>query len=288
MSNLPVLSSSINSYLGEINKIQLLTSKEEYDLAVDLQEKGDINAAHKLVVSNLRFVVKVAYEFKNYGLKMSDLIQEGNIGLMQAVKKFDPQKGIRLISYAVWWIRAYIQRYIMKSWSLVKIGTTQAQRKLFFKLREAKEKIHKLLPGTVDNEFEETSISKSLDVSKKEVRDMTSRLISRDVSLNTPMGVEKDSSLIDYLPSKSEDVSNKIIKNESLEKFSNLIKSGVSKLNEREHQLFKKRIHTEEPLTLKDFAEEWGISRERVRQIEVKAKKKLRIHLEENGMTAEL
>src|SRR5512132_263455 len=200
-SALPSSTGSLAMYLAEINKYPLLTVDEEQRRARLYAKSGDLDAAHKLVTSNLRFVVKVAYEYRSYGIKMADLIQEGNIGLMKAVQKFDPDKGIRLISYAVWWIRAYIQNYILKSWSLVKLGTTQAQRKLFFSLARTKRELDKMsAEHGFDSDGEDASkIAKKLKVKPGEVEEMTQRMEGRDLSLDAPMGDDGGYSHVDFV-----------------------------------------------------------------------------------------
>ncbi len=192
---LPVVTGTLDLYIKEINRFPLLTPEEEFKLAVRLKKNSDMAAAEQLIVSNLRFVVKIAHEYRNYGFKLADLVQEGNIGLIHAVKKFDPYKGYRLISYAVWWIRAYIQNYLIKSWSIVKIGTTQAQRKLFFKLSQAKKQLETI--SRKNPEFAE--IAESLGVKGTEVAEMDLRMGSRDVSLHEFIGDDGDSSHIDFL-----------------------------------------------------------------------------------------
>src|SRR5512132_4594516 len=200
-STLPSSTGSLAMYLAEINKYPLLTVDEEQRLARLYAKSGDLDAAHTLITSNLRFVVKVAYEYRSYGIRMADLIQEGNIGLMKAVQKFDPDKGIRLISYAVWWIRAYIQNYILKSWSLVKLGTTQAQRKLFFSLARTKRELDKAsTEHGVDSDGENTSkIAKKLKVKPGEVEEMTQRMEGRDLSLDAPMGDDGGYTHVDFV-----------------------------------------------------------------------------------------
>src|SRR5512132_320219 len=200
-SALPSSTGSLAMYLAEINKYPLLTVDEEQRRARLYAKSGDLDAAHKLVTSNLRFVVKVAYEYRSYGIKMADLIQEGNIGLMKAVQKFDPDKGIRLISYAVWWIRAYIQNYILKSWSLVKLGTTQAQRKLFFSLARTKRELDKMsAEHGFDSDGEDAAkIAKKLKVKPGEVEEMTQRMEGRDLSLDAPMGDDGGYSHVDFV-----------------------------------------------------------------------------------------
>ncbi|HOW57728.1 MAG TPA: RNA polymerase factor sigma-32, partial [Smithellaceae bacterium] len=197
---LPAVTGTLDLYIGEINRFPLLTAEEEFKLAVRLKKYNDMQAAETLIVSNLRFVVKIAHEYRNYGFKLADLIQEGNIGLIHAVKKFDPYKGYRLISYAVWWIRAYIQNYLIKSWSIVKIGTTQAQRKLFFKLGQAKKQLETL--SRKNPEFAE--IAESLGVKGSEVAEMDLRMGTRDVSLHELIGDEGDSTHMDFLAFEGE------------------------------------------------------------------------------------
>src|SRR5512133_1598438 len=203
--SLPSMSNSLELYLSEINRYPLLTVDEEQRLARDFRRDGDTRAAHRLVTANLRFVVKVSYEYRSYGFKMADLIQEGNIGLMKAVQKFDPDKGIRLISYAVWWIRAYIQNYILKSWSLVKLGTTQAQRKLFFSLARTRRELDKtsLEHGADSDGRDANKVAKKLRVKPSEVREMELRMEGRDLSLDAPMGDDAGSSHVDFVESEN-------------------------------------------------------------------------------------
>src|SRR5215212_3687670 len=198
---LPSTATSLELYLSEINQFPLLTIEEEQNLARLYRRKGDPRAAHRLVTANLRFVVKGAYEYRSYGIKMSDLIQEGNIGLMKAVQKFDPDKGIRLISYAVWWIRAYIQNYILKSWSLVKLGTTQAQRKLFFSLARTKRELDKMSSehGSDSDGHDAGKIAKKLRVKPAEVQEMEQRMEGRDLSLDAPMGDDGGYTHVDFV-----------------------------------------------------------------------------------------
>ena len=205
---LPAVTGTLDLYISEINRFSLLTAEEEFKLAVQLKKYNNVEAAEKLIVSNLRFVVKIAHEYRSYGFKLADLIQEGNVGLIHAVKKFDPYKGYRLISYAVWWIRAYIQNYLIKSWSIVKIGTTQAQRKLFFKLNQTKKELETL--SKKNPEFSE--IATSLGVKDSEVAEMDLRMGSRDVSLNEIINDESNSSHIDFLAYKGDDQELALIK----------------------------------------------------------------------------
>jgi len=271
MKMLPEKTSALALYIHRINRFPLLTKEEEYDLAVRWREYNDIEAAHKLVVSNLRFVVKVAYEYADYGLKIMDLIQEGNIGLMQAVKKFEPEKGYRLISYAVWWIRAYIQNFIIKSWSLVKIGTTQAQKKLFYKMGQVKKKLG---IDTVTDENIST-IASTLHVKDQEVRDMSGRLSGRDLSLNASVRDDEETTYIDFV---SEDPSQEavLIDEEETARLKTDIKDALAVLNEKETYIIRHRIMASKPKTLAEIADTFNISRERVRQIEEGALKKLR------------
>jgi RNA polymerase sigma-32 factor len=262
-------------YIAEINRIPLLTADEEFSLAVNLKKYKGIKEAEKLVVSNLRFVVKIAYEYKNYNVKLPDLIQEGNIGLMHAVKKFDPYKGYRLISYAVWWIRAYIQNFIIRSWSMVKIGTTQAQRKLFFKLNRAKKDLEAL--SEKNPEFRE--IAESLNVKEIDVEEMGLRLSNRDVSLNAYLNDEEDTTYLDFLTYQGEDQEAELIRKEEMEMVQKNITGAMEKLNERESFIVKNRIMADEPLTLQEVGDHYKITRERARQIEKQALKKLQLAL---------
>ena len=232
-------------------------------------------AAEKLIVSNLRFVVKIAHEYRNYGFKLADLIQEGNIGLIHAVKKFDPYKGYRLISYAVWWIRAYIQNYLIKSWSIVKIGTTQAQRKLFFKLSQAKKQLETL--SQKNPEFAE--IAESLGVKGSEVAEMDLRMGSRDVSLHEFIGDEGDSSYIDFLAYEGDNQETSLIKNEETSLVKRDIAGALAHLNERESYIIKHRVMADNPETLQEIGDRYKITRERARQIEKQALKKVQLAL---------
>jgi len=270
-SQYPVPSTTMSLYMKNVNDIPLLTREEEYELAIRWYDHKDLDAAHQLVVSNLRFVVKVAYEYVHYGLKMMDLIQEGNIGLMQAVKKFNPYKGYRLISYAVWWIRAYIQNFVIKSWSLVKIGTTQAQKKLFYKMKQVKNALG--IDETTENDI--SAIASELDVNDDVVREMDQRLAGRDLSLNTALGDDDEVTYLDFV---SEDPMQEsiLIDEEEQHNLKNDIKEALKSLNEKESYIITHRVMAEKGMTLQEIADEFGISRERVRQIEVGALKKLR------------
>jgi RNA polymerase sigma-32 factor len=272
---LPALTDTLEMYMAEINRIPLLSAEAEFDLAVKLKKYKNIKDAEKLVVANLRFVVKIAYEYKNYNVKLGDLIQEGNIGLMHAVKKFDPHKGYRLISYAVWWIRAYIQNYIIRSWSMVKIGTTQAQRKLFFKLNKAKKELEAL--SEKNPEFKE--IAETLNVKTIDVEEMDLRLTNRDVSLNTSLNDESDATYLDFLTYQGNDQETDLIKKEEMDSVQKPISGAMEKLNEKEAFIVKNRIMADDPLTLQEVGDHYQITRERARQIEKQAIKKLQLAL---------
>lgn len=272
---LPVVTGTLNLYIAEINRFSLLTAEEEFKLAVRLKKYNDVAAAEKLIVSNLRFVVKIAHEYRNYGFKLADLIQEGNIGLIHAVKKFDPYKGYRLISYAVWWIRAYIQNYLMKSWSIVKIGTTQAQRKLFFKLNQTKKELETL--SRKNPEFSE--IATSLGVKDSEVEEMDLRMGSRDVSLNEIINDDSTNSHMDFLAYEGDDQEVSLIKNEEKSLVQRDIAGALAHLNERESYIILNRVMADDPKTLQEIGSKYNISRERARQIEKQALKKIQLAL---------
>lgn len=268
---------NLTLYLNDINRYPLLTQEEELDLAKRLREEGDREAAEKLITSNLRFVVKVANEYRSYGLRLMDLIQEGNIGLMLAVKKFDPDKGFRLITYAVWWIKARIQEFVIKNWSIVKIGTTQAQKKLFYKLKQTKEKLGELA--------DYRSIAKSLDVKESDVEEMDLRMGARDFSLDASVGEDGNTTHVDLLPGK--DMNQEDIVAEAQERA--VIKKGIddalSSLEERDRFIVEKRLMTDEPMTLREIGAHLGVSRERARQLEVRIKKNLRSSLCQKQLT---
>ncbi len=272
MSNLPVVKNSLQTYLVQINQFPLLSAEEEFDLAVRYRKYNDIRAAHKLITSNLRFVVKVALEYKSYGVKLQDLIQEGNIGLIMAVKKFDPYKGNRFISYAIWWIRAYIQNFIIKTWSLVKIGTTQTQKKLFYKIG----KVRKALETDRENEKKYELLAKDLDVSKEHIQEMEQRMASRDLSLDAPFDEKKELTHLDLLQEESPNQEERLAEEQEKEIREREVHKALQRLNEKENFIIKNRIMSDEPLTLQDIGNRLNLSRERVRQIESEALKKLR------------
>jgi len=269
VAQLPVVADSLRLYMAEIRRFPLLSEEQEHQHAVVFFEQRNLEAAHTLITSNLRFVVKIAYEFRHYGLKMLDMIQEGNIGLMMAVRKFNPYKGVRLISYAVWWIRAYIQNHIISSWSLLKIGTTQAQRKLFFKLRQAKS----ALLGTSDDTAENLTAAQTLHVTDQEFLEMEQRM-QGDCSLNADIpgsdGLTALESLADDRMNQEELLA-EFQENQNLQQ---KVAEVVSHLNEKERFIIEQRITADDPMTLQEIATHFSISRERVRQIEEGALRK--------------
>src|SRR2546425_3084321 len=279
-SALPSSTGSLAMYLAEINKYPLLTVDEEQRLARLYARSGDLDAAHKLVTSNLRFVVKVAYEYRSYGIKMADLIQEGNIGLMKAVQKFDADKGIRLISYAVWWIRAFIQNYILKSWSLVKLGTTQAQRKLFFSLARTRRELERF-DGNGQAGADEKAIARRLRVKPGEVLEMQQRMEGRDLSLDAPMGEDGGSSHVDFVMDGADLPDAEIAEQEEHHIVQERVLEALGRLDPRERYIIEQRIMNDKPMTLKELGEHFGFSRERARQLEIRAKAKLSSELGE-------
>jgi RNA polymerase sigma-32 factor len=255
--------------MAEIRRFPLLSEADEYRYAVSFYDDKDLTAAHSLITSNLRFVVKIAYEFRHYGLKMLDLIQEGNIGLMMAVRKFNPYKGVRLISYAVWWIKAYIQNHIISSWSLLKIGTTQAQRKLFFKLRQAKS----TLAGIDNNEEGIPTAAESLHVSEQEFSEMEQRMRG-DCSLNAEIPGSDGATALESLADDRLNQEELLVEFQENQNLQQTVAEVVSRLNEKERYIIEKRITADEPMTLQEIASHFSISRERVRQIEEGALRK--------------
>ncbi len=283
--NLPVLSGDIGlkNYLEEIKKFPMLSAEEEYTLANRWQVHKDTNAAHQLVTSHLRLVAKIAMGYKGYGLPITDIISEGNIGLMQAAQKFDPEKGFRLTTYAMWWIKAAMQEYILRSWSLVKIGTTAVQKKLFFNLRSAKNRIQAYEEGDLKQENLE-KISNQLNVPEKEVINMNRRLSGGDPSLNASIKTdgEQTGEWQDWLesdePNQEETYSER--EEENLRK--EMINESLQVLNERELDIIQTRKLSDTPITLEDLSEKYNISRERIRQIEVRALEKVKEALEQS------
>jgi len=273
--------STIDRYVAEINKYPLLTREEEVALAERYRKDGDLEAAHQLVVSNLRFVVKIAHEYRGYSLKLLDLIQEGNIGLMMAVKKFDASKGYRLISYAVWWIRAYIQNFIMRSWSLVKLGTTQAQRKLFFKLRSERERADR---EAGEGETATTkALAGRLEVAETDVVDMEARLAARDFSLDVELQDGARQTHMDLLSAENASQEERVAEMEERQLLRGKVYEAMEHLNEKERYIVENRLMAEEPKTLQEIGQHFQISRERARQIEGNVIRKIRSALLESG-----
>jgi len=267
---------NLSRYLQEIRKFPMLEPEQEFMLAKRWQEHEDVDAAHQMVTSHLRLVAKIAMGYRGYGLPVAELISEGNVGLMQAVKKFDPDKGFRLATYAMWWIRASIQEYILHSWSLVKMGTTAAQKKLFFNLRRMKGQLKALDEGDLPPEQVEY-IARELKVSENDVVQMNRRLAGPDGSLNAPLRKdgESDSEWMDWLVDESESQEMELVEQDELEKRRELLSQAMGSLNERERHILTERRLREDPVTLEDLSQEYDISRERVRQIEVRAFEKL-------------
>jgi RNA polymerase sigma-32 factor len=277
---LPVVSDSLGHYLTQINQYPLLSAEEEFALAVRYRENEEAEIAHKLITANLRFVVKVALEYRGYGLKLLDIIQEGNIGLMVALKKFDPHKGYRFISYAIWWIRAYIQNFIIKSWSLVKMGTTQIQKKLFYKMGKIK--------GLAHEEHQEEKIeqlAQELKVRGSDIEEMQKRFAGRDLSLDAKLDADQGVSFLDLLPDLSPDQEDLLGEREEHEVIKNEVEEALGDLSERERFIIRHRIMDDTPMTLQELGDQFDISRERVRQIEGEALRKLKDKLAGAEMT---
>tara|TARA_Y100000588_G_scaffold390330_1_gene495453 strand:+ start:278 stop:1180 length:903 start_codon:yes stop_codon:yes gene_type:complete len=283
INNLPILSGDVtlSNYLNEIKKFPMLSAEEEYTLATRLNVHGDTEAAHQLVTSHLRLVAKLAMGYKGYGLPITDIISEGNVGLMQAVQKFDPEKGFRLATYALWWVKAAMQEYILRSWSLVKIGTTAVQKKLFFNLRKAKNQIQAYEDGDLNPENLE-KISKQLNVPEKEVVNMNRRMAGSDPSLNAKVASD-DGSLTewqDWLVEESPNQEEEFAEQEEDGIRKELISESLKVLNERELDIIQTRRLEDTPTTLEELSEKYDISRERVRQIEVRALEKIKEEIE--------
>jgi RNA polymerase sigma-32 factor len=273
---LPIISaeSGLSRYLEEIRRFPMLEPQEEYMLAKSWREHGDRDAAHRLVTSHLRLVAKIAMGYRGYGLPISEVISEGNVGLMQAVKRFEPEKGFRLATYAMWWIKASIQEYILRSWSLVKMGTTANQKKLFFNLRKAKSKISALEEGDMHPD-QVKLIAKRLGVPEQDVIEMNRRL-GGDASLNAPIREDGDAGeWQDWLVDESASQETRLMADEQADNRRKALTDALSVLNERERRIFEARRLAEDPITLEELAEEFGVSRERVRQIEVRAFEKV-------------
>ena len=277
--NLPTISNEggLSAYLTQIKKFPMLDAEEEYMLAKNWRTTGNLKSAEKLVTSHLRLVAKIAMGYKGYGLPVSDMISEGNVGLMQAVKKFKPEKGFRLATYAMWWIKASIQEYIMRSWSLVKIGTTTAQKKLFFNLKKLKNQIAPRSEGDLKDEHV-NEIAKKLNVKKDEVVSMNRRLSGKEHSLNKPIGEDGDE-WQDWFADKEMDQELKFAQKEEMNQRKNLLQDSIKILNDREKEILYSRRLNEEPTTLENLSKKFKISRERVRQIENKAFEKVQKHM---------
>ena len=277
--NLPTLSSDsgLSAYLSQIKKFPMLDAEEEYMLAKNWKTTGNLKSAEKLVTSHLRLVAKIAMGYKGYGLPVNEMISEGNVGLMQAVKKFEPEKGFRLATYAMWWIKASIQEYILRSWSLVKIGTTTAQKKLFFNLKKLKNQIAPKSEGDLRDEHV-AEIAKKLDVNKDEVVSMNRRLSGKEHSLNTPIGEDGDE-WQDWVVDKEMDQELKFAQKEEMNQRKDLLKDSIKILNDREKEILYARRLNDKATTLEDLSKKYKISRERIRQIENKAFEKVQKHM---------
>ena len=268
-------STGLNQYLSAVNKFPILSEKEEYMLAKRWQNHKDSQAARKLITSHLRLVARIAFGFRGYKLPLEDLISEGNVGLMKAVKKFDPEKGFRLSTYAIWWIRASINEFILKSWSLVKLGTTAAQKKLFFNLQKLKNQMNQVEKGELPIDFVK-KIAKKLDVKEKDVIEMNQRLSGPEKSLNAPVSKEDSTEAINFLRSNEENQESKLNKSEESYTRKQLMIKALNQLNNREKDIFVKRCLNDPPETLKMLSERYKVSRERIRQIEVRAFEKVK------------
>ena len=264
----------LQRYLAEIRRFRILSREEEHELAVEYKEYGNVEAAYKLVTANLRLVVMIAREYQKAFKNLLDLIQEGNMGLMEAVKNFDPYRGVRFPSYAVWWIRAYMIRYIMNDWRMVKIGTTQAQRKLFFNLQKEKEKLEAegLTPGP-------KLLAQRLNVKEDEIVEMEQRLGSRDLSVDVPLGENDEATLLHFLPDDKQSPEEQFAETQYQQLLREKMESFAGTLKDKELVIYRERLLNEDPVTLREIGEKYGISRERVRQIEERVKKKLKTFL---------
>ncbi|MFT9361428.1 RNA polymerase sigma factor RpoH [Acetobacter okinawensis] len=265
---------NLSRYLQEIRKYPLLTPEEELSLSRKWRDKGDVKAAHRLVTSHLRLVAKIAMGYRGYGLPINELISEGNVGMMQAVRRFDPEKGFRLATYAMWWIRAAIQEYILHSWSLVKMGTTAAQKKLFFNLRRLKGQMQAIDDGDLKPE-QVNKIATTLGVSEQDVVDMNRRMAAPDHSLNAPLKADQESEWQDRLVDDQVNQEEVYAENEEMSGRKALLTTALETLNARERRIFSERRLKDDPATLEELAHDYGISRERVRQIEVRAFEKV-------------
>jgi RNA polymerase sigma-32 factor len=272
--NYPAIPDRLDAFLTQVRTIKPLSAEEEYGLAVKYKETGDREAAHKLVVSHLPFVVKIAFQYRHYKIPVMDLVQEGTIGLMKAVKRFDPYKGFRLVSFAVWWIKAYIKNFILKSWNLVKLGTTQAQRKLFFRVGDIGE--HLDAEGREDRIKD---LADELNVKEDDVIEVEARVRAREWSLNQSVGEDKDLSAIDLLQDDSVGQEDMLLEKEREDELSGLTKTALQKLDPRERFIVGRRFMDDEPWTLQKLGDHFGTSRERIRQLEKRALGKLKSDL---------
>ena len=276
ISNLPSLTSEggLSVYLAQIKKFPILDAEEEYMLAKNWKERGNLKSAHKLVTSHLRLVAKIAMGYRGYGLPVNELISEGNIGLMQAVKKFDPEKGFRLATYAMWWIKAAIQEYVLRSWSLVKMGTTSAQKKLFFNLKKMKKQIAPYEEGDLKKE-QVDQISKKLGVKSEEVVNMNRRMMGQEKSLNDPIKDGEKGEWQDWIVSDDLDQELFVSQKQEMDEKKSLLHQSIKILNNREREILEERKLSSDPKTLEELSKKYKISRERIRQIETKAFEKL-------------
>ena len=282
--NLPTLSNEggLAAYLSQIKKFPMLAAEEEYMLAKNWQSTGNVKSAEKLVTSHLRLVAKIAMGYKGYGLPLNEMISEGNVGLMQAVKKFEPEKGFRLATYAMWWIKASIQEYILRSWSLVKIGTTAAQKKLFFNLKKIKSKISAIEDGDLTPD-QVDKIATELSVPHKEVISMNRRISGSDYSLNSPVTDDSSGEWQDWLEDDTQNQEASFADTEEYLIEKNILSDSLEYLNERERDILSERQLSENPLTLEELSNRYGVSRERIRQIEAKAFEKLQTKMTEKA-----
>ncbi len=283
----PTPEGNLTRYLQEIRKFPMLEPKQEYQLAKSWREEEDTEAAHQLVTSHLRLVAKIAMGYRGYGLPLAELISEGNVGMMQAVKRFDPERGFRLATYAMWWIRAAIQEYILHSWSLVKMGTTAAQKKLFFNLRKLKNRIQSVEEQHLSPE-QVTKIATELNVPEQDVTSMNSRLASQDHSLNAPLRADSEGEWQDWLVDETESQETQFADREELDSRRGMLGDAMVALNKRERHILTERRLRENPRTLEELSQEYNISRERVRQIEVRAFEKLQKAMKNLAMEQKL
>ena len=284
---LPALSNDagLSRYLSEIRKFPLLTPEDEFMFAKRLKEHGDPEAARQLVTSHLRLVAKIAMGYRGYGLPVSEIVSEGNVGLMQAVKRFDPDKGFRLATYAMWWIRAAIEEYVLRSWSMVKMGTTAAQKKLFFNLRKAKSNIGAIEEGDLTPDHT-VKLADQLGVTEREVTEMNRRLSGPDASLNAPLRSESESEWQDWLADDTMDQETRLAEREERGDRHDALSSALDTLSERERDIIQERRLKDEPATLEELSQKYGVSRERVRQIEVRAFEKLQAAMQPRQIAA--